>query len=116
MSASDRTVSGIPIDAVYGGGPGVPDGLPPPPENTNERFRHLLREGQTGLSVAFDMPTLMGYDPDHLLSEGEPRSWAERADPKLIHFNRLDKGRHFAAWEAPDSLPSEVRTAFRSLR
>jgi len=63
MSACDRTVSGIPIDAVYGGGPGVPDGLPPPPENTNE-VRHLLREGQTGLSVAFDMPTLMGYDPD----------------------------------------------------
>ena len=41
------------------------------PEDTNARFRHLLEEGQTGLSTAFDMPTLMGYDPDHPLSEGE---------------------------------------------
>jgi methylmalonyl-CoA mutase, N-terminal domain len=41
------------------------------PEDTNRRFKFLLKEGQTGLSVAFDMPTLMGYDPDHELSEGE---------------------------------------------
>jgi methylmalonyl-CoA mutase N-terminal domain/subunit len=41
------------------------------PEDTNARFQHLLAEGQTGLSTAFDMPTLMGYDPDHALSEGE---------------------------------------------
>ena len=100
MSAIDRTMSGIPIDAVYGAAPGAPDGPPPPgeypytrglhpemyrtrlwtmrmfagfgsPEDTSARFRHLLQEGQTGLSVAFDMPTLMGYDPDHPLSEGE---------------------------------------------
>jgi len=41
------------------------------PEETNERFKFLLKEGQTGLSVAFDMPTLMGYDPDHEFSLGE---------------------------------------------
>jgi methylmalonyl-CoA mutase N-terminal domain/subunit len=41
------------------------------PEDTNARFRHLLSQGQTGLSTAFDMPSLMGYDPDHPLSEGE---------------------------------------------
>ncbi|HLK13609.1 MAG TPA: methylmalonyl-CoA mutase family protein, partial [Fimbriimonadaceae bacterium] len=40
-------------------------------EETNERFRYLLEHGQTGLSTAFDMPTLMGYDSDHLRSEGE---------------------------------------------
>ena len=41
------------------------------PEQTNERFKFLLKSGQTGLSVAFDMPTLMGYDPDHSMSLGE---------------------------------------------
>ncbi|HTS13500.1 MAG TPA: methylmalonyl-CoA mutase family protein [Candidatus Limnocylindrales bacterium] len=40
-------------------------------EDTNRRFRYLLSQGQTGLSVAFDLPTLMGYDSDHALSEGE---------------------------------------------
>jgi len=41
------------------------------PEETNERYKYLLKKGQTGLSVAYDMPTLMGYDPDHELSVGE---------------------------------------------
>src|SRR4030081_404381 len=41
------------------------------PEETNERFKYLWREGQTGLSVAYDLPALMGYDADSPLSEGE---------------------------------------------
>lgn len=41
------------------------------PEETNQRFRYLLDQGQTGLSVAFDLPTLMGYDSDHPMSRGE---------------------------------------------
>ena len=41
------------------------------PSETNQRFRYLLRQGQTGLSVAFDLPTLMGYDSDHEAAEGE---------------------------------------------
>lgn len=41
------------------------------PEDTNKRFKYLLEQGQTGLSTAFDMPTLMGYDADHTLSRGE---------------------------------------------
>jgi len=41
------------------------------PEETNRRFKKLLNKGQTGLSVAYDMPTLMGYDPDHDFSQGE---------------------------------------------
>jgi len=40
-------------------------------EDTNQRFRYLLAQGQTGLSTAFDLPTLMGYDSDHALAEGE---------------------------------------------
>jgi pimeloyl-ACP methyl ester carboxylesterase len=45
-----------------------------------------------------------------------PRSWAERAYPKLIHYNKLDKGGHFAAFEQPQPLSEEVRAGFRSLR
>jgi methylmalonyl-CoA mutase N-terminal domain/subunit len=41
------------------------------PDDTNQRFKFLLAHGQTGLSTAFDMPTLMGYDPDHPLAHGE---------------------------------------------
>jgi methylmalonyl-CoA mutase, N-terminal domain len=41
------------------------------PEETNQRYRYLLQQGQTGLSVAFDLPTLMGYDADHELAHGE---------------------------------------------
>ena len=41
------------------------------PEETNKRFRYLMSQGQTGLSVAYDLPTLMGYDADSMLSEGE---------------------------------------------
>jgi pimeloyl-ACP methyl ester carboxylesterase len=45
-----------------------------------------------------------------------PRSWAERAYPKLIHYNKLPKGTHFAAWEQPELFTAEVRAAFKSLR
>ena len=45
-----------------------------------------------------------------------PRSWAERAYHKLIYYNRVDKGGHFAAWEQPQLLAQEVGAAFRSLR
>jgi pimeloyl-ACP methyl ester carboxylesterase len=45
-----------------------------------------------------------------------PRTWAERAYPNLIHFNEVDRGGHFAAWEQPDLFASEVRASFASLR
>jgi pimeloyl-ACP methyl ester carboxylesterase len=45
-----------------------------------------------------------------------PRSWAEKAYPKLIHYNKLDKGTHFAAWEQPELFTAEMRAAFKSLR
>ena len=45
-----------------------------------------------------------------------PRSWTERAYPKLIYYNKLEKGGHFAAWEQPQLLAAELRAAFRSLR
>ena len=45
-----------------------------------------------------------------------PQTWAMRAYPKLIYFNEVDKGGHFAAWEQPELFAAEMRAAFRSLR
>jgi pimeloyl-ACP methyl ester carboxylesterase len=45
-----------------------------------------------------------------------PRSWAERAYPNLVHYNQLDKGGHFAAWEQPQLLVDEMRVGLKSLR
>ncbi|MEE8517750.1 MAG: methylmalonyl-CoA mutase family protein [Dehalococcoidia bacterium] len=97
---SFETESGVPVAPLYApAGPG-PDGLGYPgefpftrgiqpsmyrgrpwtmrqyagfstPEESNQRYRYLLTQGQTGLSVAFDLPTQMGYDPDHDMAEGE---------------------------------------------
>jgi pimeloyl-ACP methyl ester carboxylesterase len=60
------------------------------------------------------VPTAVSVFPDELYPA--PRSWAERAYPKLIHFNKLPKGGHFAAWEQPKLFLEEVRAGFRSLR
>jgi pimeloyl-ACP methyl ester carboxylesterase len=45
-----------------------------------------------------------------------PRSWTERAYPKLIYYNKVAKGGHFAAWEQPELFAAELRAAFKSLR
>ena len=60
------------------------------------------------------VPAALSVFPDELYEA--PRSWAERAYPQLIHYNTLEKGGHFAAWEQPQLFCDEVRTAFRSLR
>ena len=60
------------------------------------------------------IPVAVSVFPDELYPA--PRSWAERAYPKLIHYNKLDKGGHFAAWEQPKLLSEEVRAGLRSLR
>jgi pimeloyl-ACP methyl ester carboxylesterase len=60
------------------------------------------------------IPVAVSAFPDEVVQT--PRSWAERAYPKLIYYNKLDKGGHFAAWEQPQLFASEVRAAFRSLR
>jgi pimeloyl-ACP methyl ester carboxylesterase len=60
------------------------------------------------------IPVAVSVFPDEIYAA--PRSWAERAYPKLIHFNTLPKGSHFAAWEQPELFSEEVRVGFRSLR
>jgi pimeloyl-ACP methyl ester carboxylesterase len=59
------------------------------------------------------IPVAVSAFPDELYAA--PRSWVEKAYPKLIHYNRFDKGGHFAAWEQPQVLSTELREAFRSL-
>ncbi|GGX84442.1 epoxide hydrolase family protein [Streptomyces minutiscleroticus] len=63
-----------------------------------------------GVSV----PAAVSVFPDELYQA--PRSWAEQAYPNLVHYRRLGKGGHFAAWEQPDLLVREIRAGFRSLR
>ncbi|MCB9733519.1 MAG: methylmalonyl-CoA mutase family protein [Deltaproteobacteria bacterium] len=100
QDARFETMSGLPLEALYEPEGGAPEAIGRPgeypftrgpyatmyrgrpwtmrmfagfgtPEDTNRRFKYLLEHGQTGLSTAFDMPTLMGYDPDHPLAAGE---------------------------------------------
>ena len=60
------------------------------------------------------IPVAVSVFPDEIYAA--PRSWAEKAFPNLIHYNRLDKGGHFAAWEQPVLFCAELRTSFRPLR
>jgi pimeloyl-ACP methyl ester carboxylesterase len=60
------------------------------------------------------IPTAISVFPDEIYAA--PRSWAERAYPKLIYFNELPKGGHFAAWEQPELFAAELRASFKLLR
>lgn len=60
------------------------------------------------------IPVAVSVFPDELYQP--PRSWAEKAYPRLVHYNKLDRGGHFAAWEQPQLLVDELRAGFRSLR
>jgi len=60
------------------------------------------------------LPTAVSAFPDEIYAA--PRRWAEQAYPNLVHYNRLPKGGHFAAWEQAELFSEELRTGFRSLR
>jgi pimeloyl-ACP methyl ester carboxylesterase len=84
--------------------------------NTAVSAARLYWENKLGFFApkGVKIPVAVSAFPDELYQA--PRSWAEQAYPKLIHYNKLSKGGHFAAWEQPQLLVSELRTAFRSLR
>jgi pimeloyl-ACP methyl ester carboxylesterase len=74
---------------------------------------------QLGAGGFFDVrglqiPVAVSAFPDEIYTP--PRSWSERAYVKLLHYNRVEKGGHFAAWEQPATLTRELRDSFRSLR
>jgi pimeloyl-ACP methyl ester carboxylesterase len=60
------------------------------------------------------IPVAVSVFPDEIYAA--PRTWAEKAFPKLIYYNKLPKGGHFAAWEQPEFFVQEMRAAFKSLR
>jgi pimeloyl-ACP methyl ester carboxylesterase len=64
--------------------------------------------------VAPSVPVAVSVFPDELYPA--PRSWAEKAYPKLVYYKKHDKGGHFAAWEQPKLLSEDIRAGFRSVR
>jgi pimeloyl-ACP methyl ester carboxylesterase len=60
------------------------------------------------------IPVAVSVFPDEIYAA--PKSWAEKAYPKLVYFNKVDKGGHFAAWEQPEQFTIEMRAAFKSFR
>jgi pimeloyl-ACP methyl ester carboxylesterase len=84
--------------------------------NTGVSSGRLYRESKLGFFDAkgVSVPVAVSVFPDEICPA--VRSWAEKAYPKLIHYNQVDKGGHFAAFEQPELFVSEVRTGLRSLR
>ena len=84
--------------------------------NTGVSSARLYIEFKSGFfrDLKIDIPAAVSVFPEEIYQA--PRSWSERAFKNLIHFNEVEKGGHFAAWEQPELLTSELRTAFRSLR
>jgi pimeloyl-ACP methyl ester carboxylesterase len=108
---------------------GVPEGLTP--DDVLDNITHywltntgvssgrlyweLFQRGQGFLDVKnVTIPVAVSVFPDEIFQA--PRSWTERAFPKLIYYNKLDKGGHFAAWEQPQLFSEELRAGFRPLR
>ena len=85
--------------------------------NTSVSAARLYWEGfaKTDLGPKnITIPVALSVFPDEVYHT--PRTWAEKAYPNLIHYNQLDKGGHFAAWEQPKLLVEEMRAGFKSLR
>jgi pimeloyl-ACP methyl ester carboxylesterase len=105
---------------------GQPEGLTPDDILDNVTLFWLTNTGVSSARLYWEnklaffspkgvtVPTAVSVFPDELYQT--PRSWAERAFPNLIHYNKLEKGGHFAAWEQPKLFTEELRAGFRSLR
>ena len=84
--------------------------------NTGVSASRIYWENKINLYVAANVPIPAAITVFPGENYQAPRSWAEKAYHKLISFNEVDKGGHFAAWEQPELFSAEVRAAFRSLR
>jgi pimeloyl-ACP methyl ester carboxylesterase len=108
---------------------GVPEGLTP--DDVLDNITHywltntgvssgrlyweLFQRGQGFFDVKnVTIPVAVSVFPDELYQA--PRSWTERAFPKLIYYNKVPKGGHFAAWEQPQLFSQEIRAGFKPLR
>jgi len=105
---------------------GLPEGLTPDDILDNVTHYWLTNTGVSSGRLYWEykgsyfdvknvsIPVAVSFFPDEIYTM--PRSWAERAYPKLIYYNRVDKGGHFAAWEQPQLYSEEVRAGLRPLR
>ena len=105
---------------------GIPEGLTPDDVLDNVTLFWLTNTAVSSARLYWEnklpfftpkgvkVPVAVSVFPDELYHT--PRSWAERAYPNLIHYNKVAKGGHFAAWEQPKLLTEELRAGFRSLR
>jgi pimeloyl-ACP methyl ester carboxylesterase len=105
---------------------GVPEGLTPDDVLDNCTYFWLTNSGVSASRLyrentfnyfspkGVNIPVAVSVFPDELYQA--PRSWTEKAYPKLVHFNKVAKGGHFAAWEQPKIFVEELRAGFRSLR
>jgi pimeloyl-ACP methyl ester carboxylesterase len=105
---------------------GVPEGLSPDDILDNITHYWLTNTGVSASRLSWEnklpffdpknvsIPVAVSVFPDEIYQA--PRSWTERAYPKLIYYNKLNKGGHFAAWEQPQLFSQEVRAGLRSLR
>jgi pimeloyl-ACP methyl ester carboxylesterase len=84
--------------------------------NTGVSAGRIYWENKINLYAAADVPIPAAITVFPGENYQAPRSWSERAYHKLIYFNEVDRGGHFAAWEQPQLFSQEVRAAFRSLR
>jgi pimeloyl-ACP methyl ester carboxylesterase len=84
--------------------------------NTGVSSGRIYRENKLGFFdvKGVSVPAAVSIFPDEIYAA--PRSWVEEAYPNLIHYNKVDKGGHFAAWDQPELFVAEVRTGLRSLR
>jgi pimeloyl-ACP methyl ester carboxylesterase len=105
---------------------GKPEGLTPDDVLDNVTYFWLTNTGVSSGRLYWEnklpffepsgvaIPVAVSAFPEELYTA--PRSWVEKAYPKLIHYNKLDKGGHFAAWEQPKAFVNELRVGFKSLR
>ena len=77
-------------------------------------MRFIRKTMMVATMLAVAIPVGVSAFPEELYQA--PKSWTERAYPKLIYYNRLPKGGHFAAWEQPELLTADLRATFRPLR
>jgi pimeloyl-ACP methyl ester carboxylesterase len=84
--------------------------------NTGVSSSRLYWENKTGFFQPrhVKIPVAVSVFPDEIYAA--PRNWVEKAYPNLIHYNKVAKGGHFAAWEQPELFTAEMRASFRSLR
>jgi pimeloyl-ACP methyl ester carboxylesterase len=114
------------LDLIARSFDGKPEGLSPDDVLDNITLFWLTNTGVSAARLYWEnklaffspkgvnVPVAVSVFPDELYQT--PRSWAEKAYPKLIHYNKVAKGGHFAAWEQPELFTEELRTGLKTLR